>query len=183
MNSSDITNSILIVIIFAIINIVSVLGIGIEHIKQNWNEYKCMPVVIPFAGYFDHDPMETFNGCIQGVLGGFISEILGPIYTIFEQISAIGEQIGQFMSMFNNIVGIFKFNFLDMLTNVYEIGTKLLLGLSQFAITIQDMINKVVGIFLTIIYLFLGVNYTVISIWNGLPGQLVRTATDIAGAL
>lgn len=183
MNSSDITNSILIVIIFAIINIVSVLGIGIEHIKQNWNEYKCMPVVIPFAGYFDHDPMETFNGCIQGVLGGFISEILGPIYTIFEQISAIGEQIGQFMSMFNNIVGIFKFNFLDMLTNVYEIGTKLLLGLSQFAITIQDMINKVVGIFLTVIYLFLGVNYTVISIWNGLPGQLVRTAADIAGAL
>ena len=181
MNSSDITNTIIIIIIFATINIVSVLGIGIQHIKQNWNEYKCMPVIIPFAGYFDHDPMDTFNSCIQGVLGNFMSEILGPIYTIFKQISAIGEQMGQFTSMFNNILGIFKINFLDMLGNAFDIGTKILLGLTQFAITLQDMINKVLGIFLTIIYIFLGLNYTVISVWNGLPGQLIQSTADLVG--
>ena len=182
MNSSDITNTIIIIVIFAIINITSVLGIGIQHIKDNWNEYKCMPVVIPFAGYFDHDPMETFNGCIQGVLGDFLSDILGPIYAVFQQISAIAHQIGEFMSMFNGIIGFFKINVLEMLTNVYNTGIKLLLGLTYFAITLQDMINKVVGIFMTVIYIFLGANYTVISIWNGLPGQIVRTAMAIGDA-
>lgn len=186
MNSADISNTIIIIIIFAIINVVSVLGIGIDHIKNNWNEYKCMPVVIPFANILGPDgttTQDTFNNCVQGVLGNFMSDLLAPIYKIFQQISAITEEIGKFMSMFNNIGNLFKFNFLDMLTNVYQLGTKLLLGLTQFAIKLQDMINKVLGIFLTIIYVFLGANYTVISIWNGLPGQLVREVTKIAGAL
>lgn len=183
MNSSDISNTIIIIIIFATINIVSVLGIGIQHIKNNWNEYKCMPVVIPFAGYFDHDPMETFNGCIQGVLGGFMDELLGPVYMIFQQIAAIADQIGNFMSVFSGFMNLFKFNFLGMLTNVYQVGMKLMLGLTQFAITIQDMINKVLGVFLTVIYVFLGANYTVISIWNGLPGQIVRSVTSAVSSL
>ena len=83
------------------------------------------------------------------------------------------------MSMFNGIIGFFKINVLEMLTNVYNTGIKLLLGLTYFAITLQDMVNKVVGIFMTVIFIFLGANYTVISIWNGLPGQLVRTAMSI----
>ena len=81
--------------------------------------------------------------------------------------------------MFNGIIGFFKINVLEMLTNVYNTGIKLLLGLTYFAITLQDMVNKVVGIFMTVIYIFLGANYTVISIWNGLPGQIVRTAMAI----
>ena len=182
-SSNDITNTIIIIIIFVVINLTSILGISIQHVKDNWNEYKCMPIVIPFSGYFGHDPMETFNGCIQGVLSGFMGNILGPVYTIFEQISAIGAQIGKFMSMFNNIAGLFKFNFLSMLLNVYDIGIKILLGLTQFAITIQDMLNKVVGVFMTVIYIFLGANITLISIWNGLPGQIVKTAIDIGGSL
>tara|TARA_B100000902_G_C27309209_1_gene917339 strand:+ start:370 stop:798 length:429 start_codon:yes stop_codon:yes gene_type:complete len=141
-----------------------------------------MPLIIPFSGYFGHEPMETFNGCIQGVLTNFMSSILGPIYMVFDQISAIGQQIGHFMSMFNNIAGLFKFNFLGMLTNVYQVGVKLLLGFTQFAITIQDIINKVVGIFMLVIYVFLGANITLVSIWNGLPGQIVRSAMDIAGS-
>ena len=183
MNSSDISNTVIIIIIFAIINIVSVLSIGVQHIKNNWNEYKCMPVVIPFAGYFDHDPMETFNSCIQGVLGEFLNDLLAPVYIIFQEIAAIANQIGNFMSIFSGFMGIFKLNFLEQLTNVYDVGMKLLLGLTQFAITIQDMINKVLGVFLTVIYVFLGANYTVISIWNGLPGQIVREVTDLAGSL
>ena len=178
-SSNDITNTIIIIVIFAIINIVSVLGISIQHIKDNWNEYKCMPIIIPFAGNFGHSPMETFNGCIQGVLSNFMGSILGPIYTVLEQITAIGEQLGQFMAMFNNIAGLFKLNFLGMLVNIYDVAYKLLIGLTAFAIKIQDMVNKVVGIFITIIYIFLGANITLISIWNGLPGQVVRSVTDI----
>ena len=33
MNSSDITNTVIIIIIFALINIVSILGSGVDHIE------------------------------------------------------------------------------------------------------------------------------------------------------
>jgi len=112
-----------------------------------------------------------------------MDDLLGPVYMIFQQIAAIAEQIGNFMSVFSGFMNLFKFNFLGMLTNVYQVGMKLILGITQFAITIQDMINKVLGVFLTVIYVFLGANYTVISIWNGLPGQIVRTVTGAVSSL
>jgi len=183
MNSTDISNTIIIIIIFAIINIVSVLGIGIQHIKNNWNRYKCMPVIIPIAGVFGKDPTETFDSCAKGVLNNFMGDILDPVYGAFSEISAITGQVGTFMTSFSGIAGDFKVGFLGSLTDMYDVGTKLLLGLTHFAITLQDIINKVLGIFLTVIYVFLGANYTVISIWNGLPGQLVREATKVAGSI
>ena len=183
MNSTDISNTIIIIIIFAIINIVSVLGIGIQHIKNNWNRYKCMPVIIPIAGVFGKDPTETFDSCAKGVLNNFMGDILDPVYGAFSEISAITGQVGTFMTSFSGIAGDFKLGFLGSLTDMYDVGTKLLLGLTHFAITLQDIINKVLGIFLTVIYVFLGANYTVISIWNGLPGQLVREATKVAGSI
>tara|TARA_Y100000591_G_C21567024_1_gene561475 strand:- start:17 stop:556 length:540 start_codon:yes stop_codon:yes gene_type:complete len=179
MDSSDIINAIIIILIFAIINIASILGMGIEHIKQNWNEYKCMPVIIPFAGLFGHQSTETFNECVQGITGNFISDILGPVYTIFNQISSITDQIGSFMTTFNTMTGGYKNNFLSNITDVYGIGTRILLGLTQFGIKIQDMFNRVLGIFVTIIFIIIGLNTTVISIWNGLPGQIVRVATSM----
>tara|TARA_B110000503_G_C7153461_1_gene416223 strand:+ start:1860 stop:2411 length:552 start_codon:yes stop_codon:yes gene_type:complete len=183
MNSTDISNTIIIIIIFAIINIVSVLGIGIQHIKNNWNRYKCMPVIIPIAGVFGKDPTETFDSCAKGVLNNFMGDILDPVYGAFSEISAITGQVGTFMTSFSGIAGDFKVGFLGSLTDMYDVGTKLLLGLTHFAITLQDIINKVLGIFLTVVYVFLGANYTVISIWNGLPGQLVREATKVAGSI
>ena len=180
MNSSDITNTVIIIIIFAIINLVSVLSTGIEHIKDNWNEYKCMPIVTPFASYFGHDPDKTFNSCIQSITGSFIGDLLNPVYNIFKEVSSVGIQLGEFMSMFNSIGASFKNNFLEMLLSVYDIASKLLVGLMQIAITIQDMINKLMGVFVVIIYILLGANYTVVSIWTGLPGSIVRTATSIA---
>jgi len=178
MNSSDIINTIIIIIIFAIINIASVLGMGIEHIKQNWNEYKCMPLVIPFAPLFGHKSMDTFNECVQGVTSNFIGDILGPVYTVFNQISSITDQMGKFMSSFNTMTIGYKTNFLSTIGDAYTIGIQIVLGLSQFAIKIQDMFNRLLGVFLTVIYIITGLNLTVLSIWNGLPGQLVRSAMN-----
>ena len=45
------------------------------------------------------------------------------------------------------------------------------------------MINKLVGIFLTVLYILLGLNITTVSIWKGLPGQLVRTVESAAASL
>ena len=177
MNSSDITNTVIIIIIFALINIVSILGSGLDHITDNWDHYKCMPIIIPFAGLFGKDPNETFNNCSKNILADFLSDMLGPLYSVLNQLAGIGKQIGGFMSMFNGLGNMYKFSLLDMLSEVYKIGSKLGLGLTFFSITLQDMINRVVGIIIIVIYVLIGANITLLSIYNGLPGQLVKQVT------
>tara|TARA_A100001015_G_C14714523_1_gene603448 strand:- start:137 stop:676 length:540 start_codon:yes stop_codon:yes gene_type:complete len=177
MNSSDITNTVIIIIIFALINITSILGSGIDHIESNWDKYKCMPIIIPFAGLFGKDSNETFNSCSRNILMDFQSDMLGPLYTVLNKIAGVGGQIGGFMSMFNGLGNNYKFSFLNMLSSVYSVGSKIILGVTHFSIAIQDMINRVIGIVITVIYVLIGANITILSIWNGLPGQLVRTVT------
>jgi hypothetical protein len=186
MDSEDIVNSILIILIFAIINIVSILGIGIAQIKNNWNEYKCMPMIIPLSGIVGppgSSPEKTFTECIKNIQGNFISDMLGPVYTVFDKMNNIGEELGKFISMANGMTNIFQGSFLDGTISIVGMISKISLGVTTMGIKLKDMINKLVGIFLTVLYILLGLNITTVSIWNGLPGQLVRTVEHAAASL
>ena len=184
MDSEDIVNSILIILIFAIINIVSILGIGLAQIKNNWNEYKCMPIVIPFAGIVGPKGVTSssvFNDCIQNIQSDFISDMLGPVYTIFDKMNSIGEELSKFIGMASGMSNIFKGSFLSGSIGIVDMISKVSVGLTTMGIKLKDIINKIVGIFLTVLYVVMGTGITTVSIWNGIPGQLVREVGNIAG--
>ena len=109
--------------------------------------------------------------------------MLGPVYTVFDKMNNIGEELGKFMSMSNGMTNIFQDSFLDGTMSIVDMISKVVLGLTTMGIKLKDMINKLVGIFLTILYILKGVNITTVSIWNGLPGQLVRTVEHAAANL
>ena len=64
MKFSDIILSLLIIFIFLMCCLVSYLSKGFKHIQNNWPQYRCNPVIMPFAGYFGHDTEENFAQCI-----------------------------------------------------------------------------------------------------------------------
>ena len=180
MNSEDITNTVLIILIFAIINIVSILGIGISQIQDNWNEYKCMPIVIPFAGVFGKDSKTTFDECIEGIQKNSISDMLGPVYSIFTELNKIGEQIGKFMIISNSLGNFFKNSLLDGTINIYQVIAQLRNWITNVSIKIQDIMRKMAAVIVTITYVIYSLEITAVSIWHGLPGQLVRDVTRMA---
>ena len=36
-----------------------------QYIIDNWNEYKCSPLITPFASAFNQDPTETLHQCLN----------------------------------------------------------------------------------------------------------------------
>ena len=183
MDSEDIVNSILIILIFAIINIISILGIGLAQIKKNWNEYKCMPIIIPFAGIVGPEgstPETAFTDCIQNIQTNFISDMLGPVYTVFSEMNGIGEELSKFISMASGMSNIFKGSFLSGSIGIVDMIKNISVGLTRMSIKLKDIINKMIGVFLTILYVVQATGITTVSIWNGLPGQLVREVGKLA---
>ena len=60
----------------------------IKPLKADWDNKKCHPAVIPFAGYvnapsgtsqFDYT-RENFNACLFNVLGSIIEKFTRPVY-------------------------------------------------------------------------------------------------------
>ena len=52
MKSSDISLSIIIILIFILLYVFNILVVGIKNVKKNWPKYRCNPVVMPFASFF-----------------------------------------------------------------------------------------------------------------------------------
>ena len=83
MDGQYIFQSILIVIIFALLQLTNLLGVGIKHIQNNWSLYRCNPMIIPFAGIFGHDPQETFTYCAQNYNFNFSQYFFMKLFQIF----------------------------------------------------------------------------------------------------
>ena len=76
MGLSDTGKAFLIVIIFSLIQLSITLSIGLTHLKNNWNKYRCNPLVIPLAGLVEEDPSVTFTECTKEIQFDFMKTIL-----------------------------------------------------------------------------------------------------------
>ena len=79
MKSYDIFLAIFIIVVFIICNIVCVFISIMSDIKKNWPLYRCNPMIMPFAGYFGHDPMVNFTVCISEMQRGMMSFFTNPL--------------------------------------------------------------------------------------------------------
>ena len=88
MKTSDVLFSIIIILIFASLYLFNILGNGIKNIENNWPLYRCNPIIMPFAGLFNHNPGENFVRCIQNMQSVYMKELLEPVHY---NLSVIGD--------------------------------------------------------------------------------------------
>ena len=79
---------------------INIFVINYQKVKDNWNDYKCSPLVMPFAGSFGVDPVTNFTGCITAMQGGFMEIFMQPIDYV---ISLLGDSATEFMGAIQNI--------------------------------------------------------------------------------
>lgn len=117
---------IIVLSIFSFIHVIITLSIGISHVKKNWEQYKCNPLIIPFAGIFGKDPVETGKDCMQNVQIDFMSAFLDPIYKSIYSMISFGGEFGELfdglkeMANFGQLLNLDVFS--DMQSRVGAIG-------------------------------------------------------------
>ena len=178
MDTSDITKSILIFVVFLGINFFILFSIGLKSIKEQWPKYKCNPVVMPFASFFGKDPITNFESCIQNIQNLHMGSLLDPLYHSMNLISDTGNEIMSGVLSFSGILNLLKFNLVSTSNLAVEIVINILIEMQSLLIKFKDMINKLIGIFITFIYLIAGTQTTALTIWEGLPGWLIKKISN-----
>jgi hypothetical protein len=174
MKTSDITLSIFIILIFIFLYVFNILSVGIQKIKDDWPEYRCNPIVMPFASVFGYDPLSNFSFCIQNMMSSYMGYLMQPIQYSFSVLGNISEDIN------NALTGVRAFfsNIRDFITNiiqtVFGVFLNILIEFQRVTINIKDIFAKLIGILATLMYTLEGTVDTMESGWNGPPGQLVR---------
>jgi len=139
-------------------------------IKDNWLMNRCNPMYMPFAD----DIQGNFIYCIQNVQSDFMPYLLEPIHFILSMLTDFGSDISNNVNSMREIMGSFVGNATNIFLNIYGAFMGLIIAFQRIILGIQDMISKLVGVVVTLLYILQGTMDTMSSAWAGPPGQLVR---------
>jgi hypothetical protein len=174
MGLSDTGKAFLIVIIFSLIQLSITLSIGLSHLKNNWNKYRCNPLVIPLAGMVEEDPIETFKECTKEIQWDFMKTILKPIYNSFTYFLDSGNLFVGILESLKTGLNVQHGSTLDMMNDLGVRFNILLTELSIAFITVSDMFGKVSSMVTVIFYLITTSVRLGEALNNDLPGTIIK---------
>jgi hypothetical protein len=163
-------NFIYVQVIFVVQILAIYYFISLKQIQDNWPLYRCNPMYMPLSNNIQQD----FVYCVQNMQSSFMGYLLQPLTYVTTMLSSLG---GEFMVIVNNVREMFNKirNFItSIIQSVFGVFLNLVIEFQKITIGIKDMIGKMIGIMVTLMYVMDGSVKTMQSTWNGPPGQLVR---------
>ena len=143
---------------------------SVLEIRENWPLYRCNP---PYW-IFSENVSEDFTYCVQNTQMNLMGYLLQPLNYMITSLTSVGgqfnEAINNIRKMFSSIRGFVS----DIIQNVFGVFLNLIVEFQKIIISIKDMVGKMIGIVVTIMYVLDGSIKTMNSAWGGPPGQLVR---------
>lgn len=143
---------------------------SVLEIRENWPLYRCNP---PYW-VFSENISEDFTYCVQNTQMNLMGYLLQPLNYMISSLTSIGgqfsESINNIRMMFSSVRGFVS----DIIQNVFGVFLNLIIEFQKIIISIKDMVGKMIGIVVTIMYVLDGSIKTMNSAWAGPQGQLVR---------
>lgn len=174
MGYSDILLTIIIIIVFVALFMVNILSVGITNIEDNWPTYRCNPVVMPFAGMFGQDAAQNFTYCIQTMQTNYMDILQQPITYNLDVIGNLGSSLTDDINSVRAFIDDLRNYITEIIQNIFGVFLNILIEFQRLLMMIKDMVGKLSGIMMTLIYTLSGAVTTMESTWNGPPGQLVQ---------
>jgi len=174
MDSKNIAHSFIIIIIFVLLYFSIILSSGLQHVKDNWNEYKCKPTIMPFASFFGHDPAENYSNCIQTMQSNYAKYLTAPMNYNLGITSNIGSTLGSSMNAARGFISSIRNFVTKIVSTVFGTFINILIEFQSVFITFKDIFGKMIGVLATLMFTLDGSIKTMQSTWNGPPGQLTR---------
>jgi hypothetical protein len=179
MRTSDITLSILIILIFIGMYFYNILAIGIKNIEDDWPDYRCNPMIMPFAGMFGHDTMTNFTYCIQTMQMDYMSTLLMPVNYLFSVLSESTSGLMESIQFIRDFINVLRNFITSIIESIFGVFLNILTQFQVILIKMKDMVAKTIGVVVSMLYILQGSIMTMEAGWKGPPGQMVRFMSSI----
>lgn len=175
MALGDFGNSILIITIYLILSVSIFIAISIEEIKRNWQQYRCNPMIMPFAGIFGKDPVDNLTQCIMEAQSAFMQTFLSPLYDALAGFTDIGVLLTSFMEFLQSGIDIQQFGFMTLLEEMQKRLQMLVIGINELLINIVAVFSKLSAMIGLIFRVLQSTVKSAESMWEELPGTVIKT--------
>ena len=142
MKTTDIGLSLLIIILFILLLTFSSMSSKIRSVENNWEKYRCNPLIMPFVGLAGHDSSQNFIKCVQSLQTYNMGKILEPINYNIKTLGVIGEQLKESLESINTLINNLRVFIADIVKNIYSIILNLLIEIQRSLLWTKDVVIK-----------------------------------------
>lgn len=118
----------------------------VDEIKENWVQYRCNPMYMPFASFVGVDTAGNFMRCTTKSFQDYAGFILDPINQLFGtflgMFSSIADSLNSMRSMFNGI----RTAFLGIVTMIFGKLANTMASMQYLMIRIRTVFLRVSGV-------------------------------------
>lgn len=144
---------------------------SVVEIRNNWALYRCNP---PYW-VFSENLAQDFNYCVQTSQTNMMGYLLQPMQYMVANLASMGGELGASVNGARMMISNIR-NFLtDIVENVFGVFLNMIVQFQKMIISMKDLVGKIVGIVVTLLYVLDGSLKTMNSAWKGPPGQMVKS--------
>ena len=167
------------------------IKINIEQIRADWNNQKCKPNIMPFAGIINApvnmSKMEyaekNFAECTQNILTDITDIALIPVhYTI----SIVTATVGEIISIVNDmreLVNKIRNSVEDITSDIMSRILNIMTPLTETIITAKSMLGKSNGVVTAVMYTLFGVYLSIQSLFGKILDVIISILVAMAAAI
>lgn len=177
MKTSDLFLTLIIFTIFIGLYFFNILAVGAQTIKKNWTKYRCNPMVMPFAGVIGPEGVnvsENFTYCVQNMQSKYSEHLMQPLNYNMSAMGSVASTLNDSISSMRSFSGGLRTMITDIIQKTFGVFLNIVIEFQRVTINIKDVFGKLVGIFMSLVYILSGSVMTMESAWSGPPGQAVR---------
>lgn len=142
----------------------------INEIQKDWPKYRCNPMFMPLSNNISED----FTYCVQNMQTNYMGYLLSPLNYITSGLTDLGNELSTNIAGIRDMLSIIRTFIGSIIENVFGVFLNLVIAFQKITISIKDLVSKIIGIVVTLMYVLDGSNKTMVSMWHGPMGQMVQ---------
>ena len=167
------------------------IKINIEQIRADWNNQKCKPNIMPFAGMINAPANmskmkyaeKNFAECTQNILTDITDIALIPVHYIVSIITAIVGEIMKIVNDMREIVDKIRNSFTDITSDIMSRILNIMTPLIETIITTKSMLGKSNGVVTAVMYTLFGVYLSIKSLIGSILEIVIILLIAMAAAI
>jgi hypothetical protein len=120
---------------------------SIEKIKLHWNEYRCNPIYMPFAGSIrpDVDTAENFAYCTNAMAAKLFGYLTDAIHQLFSEAGGALGEMADPLTAIRDIISKIKMFILGFASTTFSKAASSTSVFVHYLIKIRDILKRFVG--------------------------------------
>lgn len=170
-NSISIAVTIILFIVFFLINSYLFININTNYYKKNWVQWRCDPAVMPFAGIINTPPGESkleytfknFSFCLNKILDDIVAFIMAPVIFLIEIVTSVYTAIALMLDEIVRMFDYLRSAITQIVLAILGVVMNFLIPFQKIIIKAKVIMNKVHATNVTAMFTFLGTYMAMVS--------------------